>query len=231
MAEVEYKSNSHKSKERKKETEKKDVRSKLLADRPVKKPENPDVKSIILGDLGMIFTELKDEVIIPGIMDLGKDMWEDTGERLYELISGRPSNTRSRRKRKSSNHVSYDGCYKGNKSSSNKRRKKPKKISYGRYSIYDVEIDEDEVDPEDVIDAIFEQMDEYKFCSIKDYYDFAHFNDWEWTDYPENWGWELDEDGNYPFTEGDLEIEEYKNANGEIRYNITGFSKPTRFEV
>ena len=121
MAEVEYKSNSHKSKEKEKETKKKskdDVRSKLLANR-TSKPEKPsakDAKSIILGDLGMIFMELKDEVIIPGIMDLGKDMWEDMGDRLYETISGRPGSSRSRRKRSSGgSYHAYDGHFKGSK--------------------------------------------------------------------------------------------------------------------
>lgn len=234
MAEVEYKSNSHKSKEKEKETKKKerdDVRSKLLANRS-SKPEKPtakDAKSIILGDLGMIFTELKDEVIIPGIMDLGKDMWEDMGDRLYETISGRPGSSRSRRKRSSGgSYHAYDGHFKGSKSNS-RRNKKPKKISYGRYSIYEVPLKSEGL-AEDVIDAIFEQMDEYSFCSIKDYYDFADFDGWEYTDYPQDWGWGLDDDGEYPFDPDDLEIESYKDENGDKRYTITGFPKPMRLD-
>jgi len=234
MAEVEYKSNSHKSKEKTKKTEKKtkeDVRSKLLANR-TNKPEKPDArsaKSVILGDLGMIFSELKDEVVIPGIMDLGKDMWEDMGDRLYETISGRPGSGRSRRKRSSGgSYHAYDGHFKGNKS--NKRKnKKPNKISYGRYSIYEVPL-KSEAFALDVIEAIFEQMDEYNFCSVKDYYDFADFNDWEYTDYPQDWGWGLDEDGCYPFDDEDLDIECYKDENGNKKYTITGFPKPIRLD-
>ncbi len=236
MAEVEYKSNSHKSKEKKEDNDttkksKDDVRSKLLANRSAK-PEKPSArgaKSIILGDLGMIFSELKDEVIIPGIMDLGKDMWEDMGDRIYETISGRPGSSRSRRKRSGKgNYHAYDGHFTGGKSNKRKGRK-PKKISYGRYSIYEVPL-KNEALAEDVIDAIFEQMDEYTFCSVKDYYDFADFNDWEYTDYPADWGWGLDDDGEYPFEPDDLEIESYRDDDGDRRYIITGFPKPIRLD-
>lgn len=233
MAEVEYKPNSHKAKEKAKEkkdeTTKQDTRAKLLANRKnePKKPENRSVASIILGDLGMILTELKDDVIIPGVIDLGKDMWEDMGDRLYETISGRPGSSRTKRKHKKSYHA-YDGDYKGGSSKKNRNGKKPKKINYGRYSMYEVPI-ETEALAEDVIDAIFEQFDDAGFCSVKDYYDFADFNDWQYTDYPGDWGWDMEDEDDYPFDPDDLEIERI-TVNGERMYTITGFPKPIRLD-
>lgn len=238
MAE-EYKSNSHKSKKQQKDAEKKkenktkdDTRAKLLANREKEKPKKPEKKnvtSIIFADIKSICVGLIEDSLIPGMIDLSYDMCDEFIDNIYESVIGRPKGNRSH-KRKGSKYHAYDGDYRKNKRDKDYRRsKKPKKISYGRYSIYEVPC-KSEAFAEDVIDAIFEQFDEYEHCSVKDYYDFADFNDWEYTDYPDDWGWELDDDGEYPFDPDDLEIESYRDGNGDRKYTITGFTKPVRLD-
>lgn len=217
MAEQEYRSNSHKSREEKTENESRAVTKNKPAAR---KPDNKyDAKSVIFNDLGMILGDLKDNVFIPGIIDLTKDIWDGMGDSLFETITGKPSSRRSRRDRGSSYH-SYDGYYRSSSRSSKRRKSdKPRKKSYGRYSIYELLLDKD--DAEDVLDSLLDQIDEYGFASVKDYYDFADFNGWEYTDYPDDWGWDdLDEN---------LEIDETRDADRSRKY-ILRLPKPKRLD-
>jgi len=215
MAENEYVSNSHKSKEQKSET-KAVTKEKPIARKPEKKH---DAKSIIFEDLGMILGDLKDNVFIPGIIDLTKDIWDGMGDSIFETITGKPSGRRSRRDR-DSGYKSYDGFYKSRSSSRSRRNSdKPRKKSYGRYSIYELLLDKD--DAEDVLDSLLDQIDEYGFASVKDYYDFADFNGWEYTDYPDDWGWDdLDED---------LPIDETRDEDRKRKY-ILRLPKPKRLD-
>jgi len=215
MAEVEYKSNSHKAKEKSKEEKKKSV----VKNKPVaRKPEaKTDAKSIILGDLGMILCELKDEVIIPGVIDLTKDLWDGMGDSIFETITGQPYSRRNRRDRDTGYHA-YDGHYKSKKKKKSKNGK-PRKKSMGRYSVYELLLDKD--DAEEVLDSLLDQIDDYGFASVKDYYDFAQFEDWEYTDYPDDWGWDdLDED---------LPIDEVRDEDRKRKY-VLRLPKPIRLD-
>ena len=214
MADVEYKSNSDKS--RKKKEEDGESRS-VVKEKPIaRKPEiKNDPKSIIFSDLGMILLDLKDNVFIPGIMDLTKDIWDNMGDSLFERFTGRPSTGRRRRDR---GYHAYDGHYKSSSRSSSKRDK-PRKKSYGRYSIYELLLDKD--DAEEVLDSLLDQIDDYGFASVKDYYDFAQFDGWEYTDYPDDWGWDdLDED---------LPMDEVRDGDRKRKY-ILRLPKPQRLD-
>lgn len=193
---AEYESNSQKSKkkaEKDKRNEKKApvVKNKISVDKTGKKPAKKT--SPFIEDIKMIGTTMWDEVIVPGILNLSSDLWHSMGDAAFESITGRSRPSGGRRY--DSSYKSYDGYYKGDKKRRNRRDRddddddRPRKKKCGRYSIYEIRF-EDLGDAREVRHALLEQIDEFEFASVKDYYDFSQFEDWEYSDYPQDWGWD-----------------------------------------
>lgn len=186
-----YESNSRKSKEKNEEEERKApaVKGKVHASKP--KEETP--ASGVLSDLGMIASTMWSDVVVPGILNLSSDLWHSMGDSVFESVTGhtRPSRGHSRYY-DGGGRKSYDKYY----TRSRKSRRyydddddRPRKKSYGRYSIYEIGF-EDLEDAREVRRSLIEQIDEYDFASVKDYYDFSNFDDYEYSDYPNDWGWD-----------------------------------------
>lgn len=162
-----FPSNSHKSKEEKKEIvqAKKIVKGRV---RQRKKPVGSRVKDAIISEDGKEVTNhLIGDILIPALKDTIINLVSDG---INMLLWGDSNGGYSRSKRDNNRtRVSYESYY----DRSNRRERQ------GRYSARSNKIDSDDVifdsreEAEDVLDAMLEYLDEYDAVTVGHFYDFV----------------------------------------------------------
>lgn len=176
MAEVQYPSNSHKSKQEQKQAggERKKLQKITTGTVKTKKNELRKLSGIFIAeDAKTVKDYLVMDVLVPNIkkviVDLIQDgisilMYGKTGTRKANIPAGR---------------VSYGSCYKP------QNERKPQESTRTSYSYADVTL-ESRADAEDVIDRLREAINEYGSASVADLYDLIGVTG-EFTD--NKYGW------------------------------------------